>query len=288
MLKAERDIYFATRSIESFTDFAQLTSTSETTGALVEELFEDPVRCATAAALLYYASPNLPTIQREGILNYTALVFHSDDVLDSKSDTAKDPQMLLEELLKKPVVNSRHGMRGWHLYEATMNCFPDDKRNVINDYLVDMIHIHATGEHIGKPGTYGFEQAREYKYKTNIPTFATGLQLAQSSIPPQNFAPIFIAGQYIDDAGDWHKDNDTLNLFIGMAYDVWQKKDCPDWQDFDYLMESARLPDPLRRIKDEPMIDTRAAYRRAFFSEFKGASGVPLAGVVKLSGALTL
>lgn len=288
MFEREKQVLYAKESIDNFKKMAGLTNATETCNLVIDTLLQEKTRRMTAAGFFAFASSNLTKDEREGLVYFTALILHSDDILDSAKHTPDNPQELVETLLRAPVKGSQGELRGSEIYLSMMRCFPDNKREMIKSYLVQMTILHAGNDHLGKPGEYDFKKARDYKYTTNIPSFVTGLRLAESTIQADNFTTLFIAGQYIDDLKDWPEDTDNLNMFIGMANQVWRQKNCLHWQDFDYLVESTYLSKPEEVIKNSQMIDTRTAYRRAFFKEFEGREKVPMAGMLKLSGALIL
>jgi len=278
MLKIERDIISASKSMEGFNRLANLDETL-LDREIIERILIEPNRRAAAASLLSSASAELSQRQREGLIYFT-------DLVDDGQEVPDDPAKLAQDLLTARVASTDNKLRGLDLYNLTMSCFPCDKQAIIDDYLAKMAEIHARGEHLGRPGEYGYEEAREYKLKTNIPSFEVGLRLGDSSIAKANITPLIMGIQYFDDVHDYRRDFNTLNLFIGMAKDVWEAKGKPDWQDLDYLIEAQNLPKAAWIIKDPNVADTRHAYREAFFREFKGQQNVPLAAVVKTSGVL--
>src|SRR3989344_6430676 len=235
MLKTERDIYSASKSIDGFNRLANLGETL-LDREIIERILIEPNRRAAAASLLSSASPELPQRQREGLIYFTDLVLHCDDMIDNGQELSADPVELGRNLLVARVASTDNKLRGLDLYELTMSCFPYDKQAIVDNYLSEMANIHARGEHLGKPREYGFEEAWDYKQKTNIRSFEVGLELGDSDIAKANITPLIMGIQYFDDVHDYPRDFANLNLFTGMAKDVWEAKGRPDWQDLDYLI----------------------------------------------------
>lgn len=291
MLKTERDIYGAGKSLKYLYKLADLDRHFLAEHGMLDEFARDPNRRMSAAALLTSARSDLPEDQRLGLLMYNSFIVSVDDLLDrDTNNTFQDPGDLRRFILSTQMPTTEARLTGEKLYRQTLNCFTEEKQLILVSYFEDMLKLHLEGDNNGKPGAYGFGEAREYKERTNIPFFRTGLILGDSPIANANIDPMIMGIQYFEDAIDWREDleDNTLNMLIGMANDVWLNMGRPDWQDFDYLVKMAGNPDKIMILAKSNMKRTREAYKSAFFEEFEGQVNVPLALSVKLAGRLAL
>lgn len=291
ILKTERDIYSAGKSVDYLFKLANLERQSLIDHGMLEQFVRDPNRRMSAAAFLTSASVNLSERQRLGLLMYNSFIVSIDDLLDKDlNNIFQDPDGLKRFILSSQMPTTDITLTGSELYGKTLSCFPEEKQLILTNFFEEMLELHLDGDNHGEPGKYGFDEAREYKARTNIPFFRTGLVLGDSPIADENIGPMIMGLQYFEDAIDWREDmrHDTKNMLVGMANDMWIHRGQPNWQDIDLMFEM-QTADPQRLILAEPnMQNTRTAYKKAFFNEFKGEKNVPLARTVKLAGRLAL
>ena len=280
MLKTERHVLSAALSVNSLNKLLNLDEDPIIEQEVMNLLLLDSGRRVPLALLWSLASPNLPIKEQKGLLGYYFLVLHGDDMFDDPDKLQRNPNNLLEDVLNTDVVGTEGRLNAADLYQRTMDCLPLEKRNTVNSYLIAMSEIHANEEHKGKPGTYGFQDARDYRVRTNFPAIEAGLKLGNSLFTEESIAGLVMGLQYLDDKKDWKKDaeEENKNLLLGMATDK---------EDLHYMLRSTHTIKPKKVVRSPEVKNTITAYKRAFRSEFTGRS-LALASLVKMSGRFFL
>jgi len=275
-----RYVYGPNKSVES-TDKYQIALS----------LAENPIIRLTVALALSSAPHELSSREREGILLFTGLVTHADDVLDGNTIFSGENE-LRSAILNHSFQMGSKSIALNHLLDTTFTHFPQDKQKIITDFVDHMITIHVNGIHRGKAGEYGYQDALEYKQQTNSAYMAIALRLVDAS-PSQveKMSPLILVGQLLDDSTDFWTDAraEVKNLYLGKARDVWVNNNCPANQDLGFIClvitEASFVPLRTKQTMRLPALhDTRQAYKEEFDSALRAVDNIALKKLLQIYG----
>ncbi|NTU73539.1 hypothetical protein HGB07_05235 [Candidatus Roizmanbacteria bacterium] len=171
---------------------------------------------------------SLPPEQQKGIVYFVGLVGAADDVTDNDPNAPMTSKRDLEEYILNQEIqlegDKKHGktISIGELKEHTLNCFPESKKKILNDFLDSVLEAQLKSK--GDLGEYGYEQAFEYRRQTSEAYSRAGLLLAgvTDEAKIEEIVNAGIAWQWLDDIGDLSDDvrKGVKNLVAGVANDI--------------------------------------------------------------------
>ncbi len=247
---------------------------------LVVALGKNKILRITTALFLSGTPNTLANTQRIGVALFTGFVTLIDEELDKKDCPRFQSEVdLTNYLLSRNVQIGNKNLSLNELYNITLNHFPEHKQQEIIEFATNMIRTQIQCGNHKKIGEYGFQEIQEYKELTNRAYGQTALFLAENkSKTMAKFPDATLAIQMFDDAWDWPIDseNETENLLVGMAMDVWVKKGCPPNEDLGFMISELKKGitiDPRKFIRSPQMKSTREAFQKEFEARLKKMKG---------------
>lgn len=209
-----------------------------------------------------------------GIMYFAQLVKTADDALDRNPRGFNDYGELRSYLLHTEVQGT-NGVQIEEILKRSLACFSQDKQAAISLFLNEMVSVHLGSPQRGIPGTYTFEDARDYRRITVDPFLETLAELTNSS--KARFLSIGRGGQLVEDGLDWAEDagEQSKNQFLGMAADTGElsylQSILPGWgrgRIFDFRIKE------LIAIKMPYVKNTRERYRQEILDQVPGMEGI--------------
>lgn len=236
-------------------------------------------RLSRSALFILAAGEARPTPQEAlGMLYFTQVIKTEDDALDRNITHFSTPKELRDYLLTQEIAGAPHSTVQDAL-EKSLACYSLDKQKAISSFLDEMVEVHLQNPQRGTPGSYSYQDAMEYRKSTNEPLLETFAKLTDTHSNRDRYRAIAHTWQLIEDGLDWTEDaqEQSKNLFLGMATDTWHERGKLEGQDIDHLLKTlgrwqrGRMFDfrvnALLGIKSPHLKNTREKYKKEIMDQ---------------------
>lgn len=240
-------------------------------------------RMSRAAVFILSVGETHPTPREAlGMLYFAQIVKTADNVLDRDATDLSNYDQLRQRLLSTDI-NGIPGVSVNESLEACLECYSPEKQRVVNSFLNEMVSVHLGAPQKGVMGAYTFDEAQDYRRRTNDRLVETLAELTGSK--KEKFVSAGRVWQLLDDALDWAEDSveSNKNLYLGMATDTWHDRGEPEQEDVDYLRNRlkgwrrGRVFDfrvqEFSAIKSSRTSVTRARYKQRILDELPLVGG---------------